>query len=403
MPRLSLYRPEKGNDFKFIDRVVNERFQVGGTDVYIHKYLGPVASTGTNITPTTPANTGTNLIKELGIQDVLFMENRDRNYEPDVYIIRGIYQMQDLDFNLSQFGLFLQNDTVNMYFHLRTHADALSRKIMAGDVIELPHLKDEYALDDSVVALKRFYVVQDVTRPTAGFSVTWYPHLVRAKCIPLVDSQEFSQILNQDSGAGDGSTLRDLLSTYNKSIEINDQIIEQAMLDSPNSGYSTEAFYVIPTRDSGLLDTADASDDIDDASMDQAVLDASMVLRTPKRNLYVGYLTGNAMPPNGAPFSSGIAFTFNPAVGAFFLRTDYQPNALYRFDGTNWVLYEKNVQMTMNEFGNQDTATGTFAGKQVRQTQKTSFINNATTSTINGQVITERQALSKVLKPKADI
>jgi hypothetical protein len=402
MPRLSLYRPEKGNDFKFIDRVVNERFQVGGTDVYIHKYLGPVGSTGTNVTPTTPANTGTNLIKELGIQDVLFMENRDRNYEPDVYIIRGIYQMQDLDFNLSQFGLFLQNDTVNMYFHLRTHADALSRKIMAGDVIELPHLKDEYALDDSVVALKRFYVVQDVTRPTAGFSVTWYPHLVRAKCVPLVDSQEFSQILNQDSGAGDGSTLRDLLSTYNKSIEINDQIIEQAMLDSPNSGYSTETFYVIPTRDSGLLDYADASDDIDDASIDQAVLDASMVLRTPKKNLYVGYMTANGMPPNGAPFSSGIAFTFNPAVGAFFLRTDYQPNALYRFDGTNWVLYEKNVQMTMNEFGNQDTASGKFAGKQVRQTQKTSFINNNTTSTINNQVITERQALSKVLKPKAD-
>ena len=42
MPRLSLYRPEKGNDFKFIDRAINEQFQVGGTDVLLHKYLGPV-------------------------------------------------------------------------------------------------------------------------------------------------------------------------------------------------------------------------------------------------------------------------------------------------------------------------------------------------------------------------
>jgi len=402
MPRLSLYRPEKGNDFKFIDRVVNERFQVGGTDVYIHKYLGPVASTGTNVTPTTPANTGTNIIPELGIQDVLFMENRDRNYEPDVYIIRGIYQMQDLDFNLSQFGLFLNNDTIMMYLHLRGHAEALGRKIMNGDVIELPHLKDEYALDDNYVALKRFYVVQDVTRPTAGFSVTWYPHLVKAKCVPLVDSQEFSQILNQDSGNGDGSTLRDLLSTYNQTIQINDQIVEQAMLDAPVSGYDTSMFYVIPTRESGLLDTADASDTIDDASLDQAVLDASMVLHTPRKKLYVGYLTGSGVPPNGATFGSGIVFPYKPAQGAFFLRTDFMPNALYRFDGDNWILYDKNVQMTMNEFGAEDTTSGVFAGKQIRQTQKTGFINNTTTATINNNVVVERQALSKVLKPKAD-
>jgi hypothetical protein len=403
MPRLSLYRPEKGNDFKFIDRVVNERFQVGGTDVFIHKYLGPVESTGTNVTPTTPANTGTNVIPELGIQDVLFMENRDRKYAPDVYVIRGIYQMQDLDFNLSQFGLFLQNDTIMMHFHLRGHVDALGRKIMPGDVLELPHLKDEYALDDNLVALKRFYVVQDVSRPTAGFSVTWYPHLIKAKCVPLVDSQEYSQILNQDSGNGDGSTLRDLLSTYNKSIEINDAIVEQAMADSPMSGYDTSPFFIIPTRESGLLDVADASDTIDDASLDQAILDASMVLHTPRKNLYVGYLTGDSIPPNGASFGSGVIFPFKPAQGAFFLRTDYQPSALYRYDGTNWVLYEKNVRMTMNEFGKQDTTTGVFAGESNRYTQKGSFINNTNTATINGSVVVERQALSKALKPKADI
>ena len=40
MPRLSLYRPEKGNDYKFIDRQSSEMFQVGGTDVYLHKYIG---------------------------------------------------------------------------------------------------------------------------------------------------------------------------------------------------------------------------------------------------------------------------------------------------------------------------------------------------------------------------
>ena len=41
MPRLSLYRPEKGNDYKFIDKTAWEMFQVGGTDVLVHKYIGP--------------------------------------------------------------------------------------------------------------------------------------------------------------------------------------------------------------------------------------------------------------------------------------------------------------------------------------------------------------------------
>jgi len=45
------------------------------------------------------------------------MENRDRKYDEDIYVMRGIYQMQDLDFNLSQFGIFLNNDNIFMHFH----------------------------------------------------------------------------------------------------------------------------------------------------------------------------------------------------------------------------------------------------------------------------------------------
>jgi hypothetical protein len=39
MPRLSLYRPNKQNDYRFLDRTVHEMLTVGGTDLYIHKYL----------------------------------------------------------------------------------------------------------------------------------------------------------------------------------------------------------------------------------------------------------------------------------------------------------------------------------------------------------------------------
>lgn len=403
MPRLSLYRPEKGNDFKFLDRVINEEFQVGGTDIFIHKYAGTTAPADGESSPTTP-NNSTNSIPELGIQDVLFMENRDRIYEPDVYVMRGIYQMQDLDFNLSQFGLFLSNDNIMLHFHLRNCVDTLGRKVMPGDVFELPHLKDEYALDDSLVALKRFYVVTDVSRPTNGFSQTWFPHLLRAKCQPLVDSQEFKQILDADSGAGDGSTLRDLMSTYQKSIDINNQIIEQAQQDAPLSGYDSKHLFVIPTDREGLVDYAAASDDMTDISSDiDAKTDASYILNTPNSKIYVGVSSEDGGPPNGARFGSGIQFPNDAVKGQYYLRTDYMPNALFRFDGKRWVMKEQGVRMTMNQFGAQDTAPGTaFEDAAIRKTQKAGFVNNTTTATISGKVIPERQALSKALKPRAD-
>lgn len=399
MPRLSLYKPEKGADFKFLDRAINEQFQVGGTDVYVHKYLGPVNPEEGNSSPAQPNNS--NSIPELGIQDLLFMENRDRHYDPDVYVIRGIYTMQDLDFNLSQFGLFLQNDNIMINFHLRSSYDALGRKIMAGDVIELPHQKDEFALDDSLVALRRFYVVSEVTRPATGYSQTWYPHLVRAKCSPLVDSQEFKEILDADSGAEDGSTLRDLLSTYKKNIEVNNQIIQQAQADVEKSGYQTDQFYVIPISNTGtgLVSVADTTIDNTDVTASSSYLDASAVLNTPGKNYYIGYLTGDGLPPNGIPYSFGITFPPSPGLGDFFLRTDYLPNRLFRYDGVHWIKYEDNVRMTTSMLGESQTDNPLL----VRRKLKASFVNNTTTSTIGGAVVAERQALSQVLKPKADL
>lgn len=400
MPRLSLYRPEKGNDFKFLDKTINEQFQVGGTDIFIHKYLGPVNPAEGESTPGVPINT--NMIPELGIQDLIFLENRDRHYDPDIYQARGIYTLQDIDFNLSQFGLFLQNDNIMITFHLRTTFEALGRKLMSGDVLELPHLKDEYALDDSMVALKRYYVVTDVTRPATGYSQTWYPHLLRAKCQPLVDSQEFKEIL--DAPAGDGNkTLRDVISTYNKSIEINKAILAQAELDSPQSGYDTKEFFTVPVTPDGYVDYIDASETGITVDTNDPNLDASSVLNTPVKQVYVGYLTEDGIPPNGAKYGFGNNFPVGPAKGQFYLRTDYFPNRLFRYDGRQWVKYEDDVRMAITNLGATETApTGLFPGKTIKETQKSSFFNNTTTATINGSIVQEKQALSKALRPKAD-
>jgi hypothetical protein len=396
MPRLSLYRPEKGNDFKLLDRMINEQFQVGGTDCTVHKYLGPADPEEGESSPGTPTNT--NSIPELGIQDLIFMENRDRRYDPDVYQIRGIYTMLDTVFNLSQFGLFLNNDEILIHFHLRGTVEQLGRKLMSGDVLELPHLKDEYALNDAMVALKRFYVITEVSRPSAGFSATWYPHLLRAKCQPIVDSQEFKQIFDQDSGDGE-NTLRDILSTYNTSIEINNSIIAQAEEDALLSGYNTQGFYVIPTKESGLVDVADTSPEFVTVDSDTAAMDASIILNSPTRDIYIGYLTDDGVPPNGAPYTFGSSFPAPSVPGQFHLRTDFYPNRLFRWNGNHWIKFEDQIRMTMT---NRPLNGIAAASTSTRQTLKTGFINNNNTSTIAGKVVPERQFLSKALHPRAD-
>jgi hypothetical protein len=77
---------------------------------------------------------------------------------------------------------------------------------------------------------------------------------------------------------------------------------------------------------------------------------------------------------------------------------------LFRFDGARWRKFEDNVRMTMSNLGASDTAAGNiFAGNDVRQTQKSTFINNTTVSTIDGNTVKEKQSLSKALRPEADL
>jgi hypothetical protein len=384
MPRLSLYRPNKTRDYEFLDKVVYEQFLVGGTDINIHKYLGPRNPSEAESTAAEPQY---DAVKETNIQDMLFLENRDRKYDEDVYTMRGVYNVTDTDFNLSQFGLFLSNDTIFMTIHINSSVKTLGRKIISGDVVEFPHLEDEYALNDYSVALKRFYVVEDVTRAAEGFSQTWYPHLYRVKLKQIVDSQEYKEILDLPAEDEDGNNLRDILSTFEREMQVNNAVVAQADEDAPLSGYDVSHFYTLQVDDNGDVEivTADVNDI--DASAGGSML-ADRVYQTPERQGYKGYLLGVGSV-NGEVFGSGISFPVDNAPGDYFLRTDFLPNRLFRYDGTKWAKVQDGVR---TEMSNTDT----------KRTQVATFINNTNTNTIGGESISERQSLSKALKPKVD-
>ena len=553
MPKLSLYRPNKQNDYRFFDRTISEELRVGGTDLYIHKYLGPT-NQGPSIDYTQPEYDSLN---PLNIQDLLFLENRDRTYDPNIYRLRGHYNVQNLDFDLSQFGLFLNNDIIFINVHYNDMIDIVGRKLMVGDVLELPHLLDYNPLQETIpVALKRFYSITDANFSSEGFSQTWYPHMWRIKCEPLVDSEEFSQILaepiNQDNYLGiwdplkvypagyvmtfgdknyiskievpagtmppnttyweldTASNLKDILATYNKNIAINNAALQEAERLVPKSGYDQNNLYIVPTygefetntelsgkydqpappvnvvisnlgppvatvelMQSSLYRTpspvlripASSVQTIFSMTVDGGAVEpsATLSLRTltvapqltsggsgpvsgdtmltidslglitgpygtadntystadqnpelpgftdeitpvmdfradcdprfqfiarssPRSFGYTtGYLTGTSEAPNGFPTGAGIAFPQNPQVGDYFLRIDYLPQLLYRWDGRLWVRISQNVR----------TQTGMTPGDL---SQQASFINNSNVTVLtDGATTTQKQGLSTIL------
>ena len=556
MPRLSLWRPNKTNDYNFFDKIISEQFTAGSTDLYIHKYMGPT-NQGPSIDATQPEY---DVLAPTNIQDLLFLENRDRTYDPNVYRLRGHYNVQNLDFDLSQFGLFLNNDIIFITVHYNDMIQLVGRKLMVGDVIELPHLLDYNPLDETIpTALKRFMQITDANYASEGFSPTWFPHLWRIKCEPLVDSEEFTQILNapidQDTYLGiwdstkpypagyvitygdknykalidvpagkyppdptywqldTADNLKDILATYNKNIAINDAALREAERLVPKAGYDRKNLYIVPTygeySSDGVLSNAinnpappvgvntdggapvptgtvmmvrnpnfrnpspvlkiskSAIKSIWDMTADMGydkldifnTVNLETVTLAPQRtdtnsgqvsgnkiltvysmgqitgpygtadNTYAtadanpelpgftgtisqqmdyradcnpafqfiarssprsfgyttGYLDGTGEAPNGLPTGAGISFPQNPQVGDYFLRIDYFPQLLYRWDGRMWVRISKNVR----------TPTG-FT--EANKSQLSGFINDrAETKLTDGTYVPQRQALSTIL------
>lgn len=594
-------------------------FTVGGTDLYIHKYLG--SNNPSNSTDLTQPHYDN--LDPTNIQDLLFLENRNRKYDNDVYRLRGHYNVQNLDFDLSQFGLFLTNDVIFVTVHYNQMIDVIGRKLMVGDVFELPHLIDYHPLDQTVpVGLRRMYQITDANYASEGFSQTWFPHLWRIKCEPLINSQEFNDILkdpiNKDNYMGDwdpnttyepGYTvtygekiytpkqpgpvppgvlptdttywelsseqnLIDIMTTYNKNLEINQAVIDEAKRVLPLVGYDTSELYVVPTyvdnvpappvnvlvSDSPvssqvtgtvfviqgtdykastvlrikngdippgrsiILQASETAPNISDtgsgqmygdivvtaqdvgatvsvpygtadntfATADQFVRTIATFDDTPRLSTVIplvqkidnsialdlvieavvfsengtpqsvfpagtritginrtantitvsnpttssvpggtplvvaanfdgipdqgmnyradcdprfqfirrysprgfgyiaGYMTGDAKAPNGEPVQSGISFPSNARIGDYFLRIDYLPQKLFRYNGTRWVEISKNVR--------------TELGYDVQsKNQLSGFINDADrTAVSSGGTVPTRQSLSQALRIQPD-
>ena len=98
---------------------------------------------------------------------------------------------------------------------------------------------------------------------------------------------------------------------------------------------------------------------------------------------------GNSSPPNGRPVTTGTTFPAAPAEGDFFLRLDFFPNRLFRWDGVHWVKVQDDVRTPLTH--------------GLGETQQDRFINDDTTFTNSeGNTETTLQDLSTLLRPDSD-
>jgi len=250
-------------------------------------------------------------------------------------------------------------------------------------------------LNDVPVALKRFFIVGDCNRASEGFSPTWWPHLWRCKINPLVDSQEYKDIINKiqtTDSSGNTATLGDLVSTFSKYEAINNAIIEQAEIDVPESGYDTTFIYTKPLDDQGNLGDPGGLDasNMGSINADSMINKSDRAIVSPDKKV-TGYLTQDGKTPNGLPVVSGISFPSDALEGDYCLRVDYSPNRLFRYDGRRWVKVEDALRTNLTPGANNNT------------TLKNSFrTSSKTIKDQKGNTKSELQNLNEVFKLKPD-
>lgn len=378
MPRISLWNPVKGADYNYIDKAIGESLRISGDGILIHMYEGPtVDSTGSTDTTLT------------SIQDVLFLENTSRKYNPDVIELKGHHQPQDVNYDLSQFGIFLSSDTIRIQFHFNDMMDSLGRKLIAGDVLEFPSMRD-IPIFDNAVGINRYYVVQDALWAAGGYGQKWFPHIWLVKAKLMTASPEFKEIIDQaNTGQTDGGLGQGIGIMPPGFTETADTNGNPGLGCNPDIKASLNLFCKIIDITDKNVEEAEKNAFFDPKFFESANLYIYIEPETGYPVIGSNFFSGDGEPPNGGPLlGAGISFPPGMQDGEYYLRLDYYPERLFQKQGNCYKLIEVDVLKSWTAYN------------RVLDT----FIDNNTDTVLpDGSVIPEKQAVSQVVKQKVDL
>lgn len=244
-----MWKGNKSNDFKTIDRMIGEQYRIGGVDAWLYAYQGVKNPNSTDLTKPN-STTNNNSLSTIG--DLIFGENVNRKYSVEAITLPVVYSVQEATPDLKAVAIFFQYETMDITLHYNTMMQYVGRKIIPGDVLELPNLRDEDVYGNDT-GRNRFYVVQDAFRSSIGYSATWLNHIYKLRVKPLTDSPEFEDLLKDNdypdnpddpnNGNGNGDNGSGGNSTYDKEINIMNTILQQAEDEAPYIHWDNEHIF----------------------------------------------------------------------------------------------------------------------------------------------------------------
>lgn len=260
------------------------------------------------------------------IEDMIFLENRDRDYADVSIQLRSHYDLVDVQTELTKFGIDLPQQYIFTVSFARM-IELLGRPIVIGDIVELPN---EIQYDQNLTAVRKWLEVEDAGWSTEGYTPGWKPIMFRFTATPAIASQENMDIFKSDKGYDllvDGDFMLSDSPLNMLAQETSEAIIKQAGEDVPVTGADT----------SGISSGMDMFN---------------------QRGSYDGrdYGVEDGMPPNNLPYTQGEAFPITPADTDYH-RITYDPSTglpakLFQWHAmkNKWIYLETDRRMIQSSY-----------------------------------------------------
>lgn len=300
----------KDKDSQFLSGIIEEHIERGGVLTHVYRFLGTFEqerdALGVNRDTHEATYEPTDINTFMGIQDTVLNENRDRCYDFDVVpSLPGVYTVSQNELEYARFGMALANDIITMEFHAEAMERQLGRRLILGDVIELDHLR-EVTISGRIA--NRWYEVAQVVWSPTGYDPMYARHVFAVVLKPLRHQQEFLEFFEQEDEYG--KTLAEQASNRDALMAVTETNQELAREHANTTWYDTTIMWFDPDH--------------------------------PDRKPY--RWNDDGKPDNGLPVDQGTEFPPIPNEGDWFLRTDLEPNKLYRFQDDCWRLREEDIK-----------------------------------------------------------
>lgn len=273
------------------------------------------------------------------IQDMVLMENRDRDYADSAITLKGYYELQNVSTDLTRFGIEIPAANYQIRVNFTSCIATLGRPVVIGDIIELP---SEAQFTPDLRAVKRWLEVTDVTWDSSSYTPGWRPTMLLITAAPAMASQETQDIF------GDLAKVVDTSGLFNNDDGNNPMYQDYSNVDQT---IRANAATQVPLRGS---EGSNVVREFEPEELQQAADENFPHLNKLGFNR-TGMYVEDAMPQNGAPYSEGPVLPPSPTSGEYH-RLTYEglakdiPAKLYRWSSVKnrWVYLETDRRSQFN-------------------------------------------------------